>query len=117
MKIRYGTTRTVLLIGSLAIKIPSVTEWRLFLLGLLANMQEVKFSKTKWEELCPILFYLPLGFLVVMKRCESLTRQQFESFDIDDFREKPDHLITFVENKIDSFGILNGKIVAVDYGN
>jgi hypothetical protein len=117
MKICYGTTRIVFLIGKIAIKIPSITEYRLFLHGLLANMQEVTFSKTKWIELCPILFHIPFGFLVVMKRATPLTREQFETFNIDEFRENPDHLLTFVEAKMDSFGIVDGRIVAVDYGS
>jgi hypothetical protein len=110
---KQGATRNVFLIGRYAIKIPRLVEWRLFLNGLLANMQEVTFSETKWEEFCPVLFHFPLGFMVVMKRCDPLTRYQWDSFDVDAFREN----VMFVENKMDSFGILNGKIVAVDYGS
>lgn len=116
-RIAYGCTRTVLLIGSWVIKIPSVVEWRLFLYGLLANIQERRFSKTGWPELCPVLWALPGGWLIIMRRAEPLTREQFMTFDIDGFREKPGHLITGVENKMDSFGWIDGRIVAVDYGS
>ena len=116
MKICYGTTRVVFLINQFAIKIPTIVEFRLFLCGLLANMQEVQFSKTKWEELCSVVFYLPFGLMVIMKRATPLTREQYDSFDIDEFREKPNYVVP-VENKMDSFGILDGKIVAVDYGS
>jgi hypothetical protein len=43
-------------------------SWKHFLYGLLANMQEAQFSKTSWPELCPVLWSLPGGFLVVMPR-------------------------------------------------
>jgi hypothetical protein len=36
-------------------------------------MQEVKFSKTKDIRLAKVVFYLPAGFLVVMKRAKPLT--------------------------------------------
>ena len=116
MKIYHGATRMVFLIGGYAFKLPSFKEWRLFLHGLLANMQEVVFSKTGWPELCPVLFHLPLGLLVVMPRCQPLTGEEFNKFDYDKFTIHDDYVLTYIENKPDSFGILNGKIVAVDYG-
>jgi len=116
MKISHGSTRTVLLTKKYAIKIPSFVEYKLFLQGLLANMQEVAFSKTGWPELCPVLFYIPFGIITVMPRCEPLTREQFDKLDYFMFTLRENYVLTFVEHKIDSFGILNGKIVAVDYG-
>ncbi len=112
MEIRHGTTRTVLLIGRWAFKIPSFVEWRLFLLGLLANMQERKFTTLGDPLLCPVIFQVPGGFLCVMPRCTPLTRHEYS-----------EHLVELknwplpVEHKLDSVGWLNGRIVAVDYGN
>jgi hypothetical protein len=80
-------------------------------------MQERTFSRTGWPELCPVLWSLPGGWLVVMQRAEPLTREEFMTFDIDGFREKPDYRIPGVENKMDSFGWIDGRIVAVDYGS
>lgn len=114
--IKYGSTRIVLLIGQYAIKVPTVVEWRLFLLGLLANLQEVKFSRTQWPKLCPVVFSVPLGILLVMRRATPLSRQEFDDFDFDAFVETDEYVVP-VENKLDSFGWLNGRIVAVDYGN
>lgn len=116
MKICRGATRTVLLVGKYAIKMPSFVEYRLFLHGLLANMQEVSFSKTGWPELCPVYFYIPFGIMTVMPKCEPLTKEQFDNFDYDKFTIHDDYVLTYIEHKIDSFGILNNKIVAVDYG-
>jgi len=112
MKIKRGTTRTVFLINRYAIKIPTTVDWPLFLSGLLANMQEATFSTMKSDKLCPVIFSFPGGFFNVMPRCQSVTLAEYAK-----------HLVELenwpvpVENKLDSVGWLNGKIVAVDYGN
>lgn len=115
MKVCYGSSRTVVLVGNLAIKFPRWDIWRNFLWGLLNNMQETSFSKMNKPELCPVLFSLPGGFLVVMRRAVALDTQQWEGLDVDRWRKREDYTIP-VEDKWDSFGFLNGRIVAVDYG-
>jgi len=114
--IKRGATRTVILIGKYAIKTPSIFAWRLFLLGLLANMQEAIFSKTGWPELCPVLFSFPGGFLVVMRRARPISRTHYESISYEQLVAK-DHYRVPAENKPDSWGVLDGRIVAVDYGS
>ena len=116
LSIAWGSTRIVILVWKWAIKVPSFVEWRLFLLGLLANMQESKFSKTGWAELCPVVFSLYGGFLIVMLRADPLSRDQFNEIDFDKWVDRGDYRIP-VENKLDSFGFLENKLVAVDYGN
>lgn len=111
-----GTTRNVLLIGRWAVKVPSITEWRLFLLGLLANMQEARFSRCGWQELCPVVFSIPSGLLIVMHRAEPITRDEFFAIDVELWRDRGEYIIP-VEAKLDSFGRLNGRVVAVDYGS
>ncbi len=115
-RILYGSTRVVYLIGAYAFKFPTLVEWRLFLNGLLANMQERLWAKTGWSELCPIVWSIPGGWLVVMKRTESLTREQYENFDVVSFLNKEEYIIP-TEDKQDSFGWYKGKIVSIDYGN
>lgn len=115
MKRAFGTHRTTYLIGRWAIKVPVFVEWRLFLHGLLANMQERNFSKTGWPELCPVIFSVPGGWFLVMRKAEALTRDEFFNLDYKAFVEKPDYVVP-VEDKPDSFGKINGQIVAVDYG-
>lgn len=118
-RLAYGTTRAVLLVGGVAVKFPAMREWRLFLLGLLANMQERQFSRTGWPELCPVLFSLPGGWLVVMKRAQVLTEAEWLAIsdaEMRDFTNKADYCLP-VELKSDSFGWLDGNLVAVDYGN
>lgn len=114
---KYGVTREVFITTNYAFKLPKFSYgWKSFLQGLLANMQEVSFSKTNWPELCPIVFYIPGGWLVVMKKVEPLTDYEWENFNVVEFCNKEDYVVP-AEYKQDSFGKLNGSIVAVDYGN
>lgn len=121
-RLEYGVTRRVLLVGPWALKVPAVTEWRLFLLGLLANMQETLWSKTGWPELCPVLWSVPGGFLVVMRRARILTEDEFLALDMESWVDRGDYIVP-AEIKSDSFGYLdeadfvNCQLVAVDYGN
>lgn len=117
---KFGTHRTVYLIGSWAIKLPVFVEWRLFLHGLLANMQERKFGQMDWPELCPVIFGMPGGWFIVMRRADPVSFEMFmEIFptqaDFDNWTDKADYKVP-VELKPDSFGLLDGKVVAVDYG-
>jgi hypothetical protein len=136
---RAGVTREVFLIGRYAIKIPKlVYGWKMFLNGLLANMQEREFAAEGWPELCPIVFSLPGGWLVVMRRARVMTDEEFAAFDFrafvtrdDDYAAynldawggnarnggEPEALVVPVEAKADSFGWLDGRVVAIDYGN
>jgi hypothetical protein len=92
-------------------------KWRLFLCGLLANQQEWRFwSRGGYPELCPIKFYIPLGLLVVMPRVREMTDAEFDEFDIKAFVDKEDYCLP-IEQKPNSLGYLNGRVVAIDYGN
>ena len=115
-RIAYGCTRTVFLIGRWAFKFPSIFEWQLFLLGLLANMQERTFSCTGWPELCPVIWSIPGGWLVIMRRAREMTCEEWGDFDAEKWCNHDDYIIP-AEPKEDSFGWLDGRIVAVDYGN
>lgn len=114
---RTGCTRTVFLTRGLAIKVPNLfCGWKLFLTGLLCNMQEVQFGKTGWEGLCPVCWSLPGGFMLVMPRVRVMTKQEFEGFDFEGFVERADYAIP-AEAKASSFGFLDGRVVAIDYGS
>lgn len=114
---RDGCTRIVVLTKRFAFKLPNfLGGWSMFLRGLLANMQESGWSRVKFEGFCPVIFSLRGGFLVVMKKARVLTWEEFCDFDYESFRERHSYEIP-AENKRDSFGWLDGKIVAIDYGN
>ena len=110
--VRSGVTRTVLLLGRWAVKLPCLHfGWRNFLQGLLANIQEREFGAAGWPELCPIVFSVPGGWLLVMPRARPMTAEEFGMLKLDAFTRVP------VEAKPNSFGWLDGRIVAIDYGN
>lgn len=114
---RQGITREVLLTRRYAIKIPKlIYGWHKFLCGLLANMQERQFADANLPGLCPVVFSLPGGWILVMRRAEPLTDEEWRAFDARSFCERPDCTVP-AEFKRDSFGVLDGRIVAVDYGN
>ena len=114
-----GATRLVILTKRYAIKLPRIwwrspDRWQMFLYGLLANMQERKFARTGWPELCPVVWSTPGGWCVVMRRAEplaeDLTEEQYTAF------VEHDEYYVPAEHKTDSFGILDGRLVAIDYG-
>lgn len=113
-----GATRAVFLIGRWALKVPRWTKWNLFLHGLLANMQEVLWARSRVaSELAPVIWAVPGGFFVLARRARPLTDAEWDAFDYEAFHDRQDlDCILPVEDKRDSFGVLDGRIVAVDYG-
>ena len=109
-----GATRCVLLTERWAIKFPRLCEWRLFLSGLLANLQEREWGKASLEGLCPVLFSLPGGWLVVMPKC-SPVGVEWSDVEWDRWQIRDGYRIP-CERKMDSLGILGGEIVAIDFG-
>lgn len=114
MILKKGATRFVFVFSKWVIKVPYLTQFDNFLLGLLANRQEKLWNGVS-KKLCPVIFSFPLGFFLVMKRCELLSEWPHNDF-YENFINEPGLLLP-VEEKLDSFGILNGQIVAIDYGS
>lgn len=114
-EIKYGSTRTVLLTKNYAFKLPYLGRWKNFLWGLIANMQEVEFNTLEDERLAKVLFHLPAGFLVVMKRAKPL--KNYNKRKLAEFCAMHKGVILPTELKKDSFGYIDGKLVAIDYGN
>lgn len=114
---RTGCTRIVFLVGDFAIKVPNFMDgWKLFLNGLLANMQERVFGETKWPKLCPVLFSIAGGWMVVMRRVREMTSEEFLVFDSKSWADAGDYLVP-CEHKANSFGWLKGEVVCLDYGS
>lgn len=107
MKLVRGITRNVILTRRYAVKIPTFRSWKLFLHGLLANMQEREWWSTKDGRLCPVLWSIPGGWCVVMPRVQICDSEvNYEAFD-----GLP------VDPKPCNFGYFRGRIVLVDYGS
>lgn len=117
MNIIKGSTRWCFVLGDYAIKIPSLHSYTNFLNGLLANMNECKFSKCIdfSEKLCPVFFSIPFGFLVVMPLVRVLKKGELSNEYLINFCECNNGVLP-AEIKHDSFGYLKGKLVCIDYG-
>jgi hypothetical protein len=107
------------LVGPYALKLPRVRYgWRLFLLGLLGNMSEQRFGTAGLEGVCPVVFAIPGGFLIVQRRARLMTEAEFRMFDPFGFCNRSTYHIP-AEMKPDSFGWLNDRgrdvVVVVDY--
>lgn len=119
MTLKFGSSRRCILTKNYAFKIPRLSPYRSFLRGLLANLQEQSFWKyCHYDELCPIIFSLPLGFMNVMYKADELNENDFQLVDLflTNIRTK-EYVIPFESDKLSSLGKLNGKIVIVDYGD
>lgn len=116
---QQGCSRLVILTKRYAFKLPALINsanrlsWKSFLHGLLANMQEAQFGRSCCEGLCPVRFFIPGGFLVVMPRAVEITDEEFLAMDIEGFIDRGDYCLP-VEKKANSFGWLDGEIVAID---
>lgn len=115
--IKRGSSRIVIFIAGYAFKFPYFLRYENFLHGLIANMNERKFWKCKEmrKYLCPVRFFLPFGFLIVMPKCRTLSDEEFNQEELKKFCDREAYKIP-AEIKQDSFGYLNGRLVAVDYG-
>lgn len=116
--IKTGTTRLVIIAFNFVFKIPSPRSYKSFLLGLMCNIQEKEFSAIEEmrHKVCPVLFYFPLGLFIVMPKARVLIKGELSRSYLQNFCENDDYIIP-AEPKHDSFGYLNGNLVAIDYGS
>lgn len=115
--VKRGSTRTVLLIGKVVVKVPSTREWRLFLRGLLANMQErQRWNGTRDARLAQVLWADPLGFVLIMERVSPLPRG-FRKYHLNWLlgRGRFDGLP--MDPHLGNFGFRGRSLVLIDYGN
>lgn len=101
----HGQSRTVLLLGPWAVKLPCILGWRRFLWGLLSNLAERE--RAGMEGACPLLWAAPLGSVLVVARGEPVPPGV----------EIPPHVreLAGYDDKPCSYGIVEGRVVALDY--
>jgi hypothetical protein len=103
----------VILTRTRAYKFPNPSSWKSFLFGLLNNMNEVRRSGR--PGLCPVLWSIPGGWLVVMPRAWPISPFDWACMKhtalIAEIRTH-----THIELKPCSWGFYKGSLVAVDYG-
>lgn len=123
-QVKSGVTRSAVIIGAWVFKFPSLRSWKMFLQGLLGNMQEREWSGFS-PRLCPVKFALWGGFLNVMPYAQPLSDAEWATLDkvtFNQVRRGPDGTYLPVEHKRDSFGWLEDAegepvLTIVDYGN
>lgn len=114
---KSGSSRYVFFFCGFAFKIPSISSYKQFLWGLIANLNEIEFYQyLKSDKLCPIKFYLPLGICNIMPAIKTLSENEFKDFDPIKFCCLDNECKIPAESKADSFGWYKGKIVVIDYG-
>ena len=115
---RHGITRTVILTNRYAIKFPTMRYgWSKFLIGLLSNMDEVRFTcLADHFKLCPTLFNVPGGWMNVQPRCQPLTDDEWSTIEHLWEPGASNWCGISCDFKRDNFGTLNGVIVLLDYG-
>lgn len=120
MQVRIGTTRVVVLISRFAVKFPKIDlrhrkyGRRIFLKGLLANLEEKFWYKAycNSDKVTKVYFTSLFGFVQVSQRAEPLTKEEYDCENMESlFKGYP------LDNKIENFGKINGKIVLVDYAD
>lgn len=121
--IKTGITRTVILTKSYAIKFPFPRKgygWLNFVKGIIANINERDiWNLTKIEDcyfiqdakpfLCPIIWSSWGAWIIVMPRCVPLKNGT-------EYRVIPELRDICGDHKIDNYGLFNGNLVCLDYG-
>jgi hypothetical protein len=112
-----GTFRRVFRVGRFAVKLPRA---RRLGAGMRCNRWEreawtIWRPRLGWSSLCPVLFADPLGLLVVMPWAgDAATNEEVKALEERIGLECK--AFTDAEGKPSDYRVLNGKVVAVDYG-
>jgi hypothetical protein len=108
ISVSRGASRTVLLVGRWAVKVPRLRAgYKAFLCGMLSNMAERdRWRVARQPGLCPVLWSLPFGLCVVMPRVRLVDRTT-------DTTELAG--LTGYDHKASSYGYHRGELVAIDY--
>ena len=122
MSVKSGATRRVLKFTNFVVKLPSVRSYRLFLNGLLANLQEREFSKIGRNDLAKVFFCDVLGLFLVMERAEDVNYLGFTWEEVKDFVKRKyadDEMGEFMlsDNKAENWGYVKGILKKIDYGS
>jgi len=120
MKINKGSTRNVLVFRRFVVKIPTLKEYRLFLNGILANLQEKEWSGHH-PDLAKVIFCTRFGLFLVMEKAEVVSNntnwQSFQTMIKEKYKD--DDLKEFItsDTKPSNWGYVKNHLVKIDYGN
>ena len=120
MKFNHGSTRNVFIFKHFVIKVPTIQEYRLFLNGLLANLQEKQWSGHH-PDLAKVIFCTKSGLFLIMEKANVIsTAVDTASFQAMIERHyQNDDLRAFMisDAKPSNWGYIGVHLVKIDYGN
>ena len=116
-RLRFGTTRIVFILGSLALKLPRSRR------GCRSNAHEARIyreaSDANRSLLCPVVAVVPFGLLLIMQAAEPISdaeyHQLIERDAIPEWDYEPSTFGAPFEYKAADWGRIGGRLVAVDY--
>lgn len=117
---RTGITRTVWVFRYFVVKFPNWRySWHHFLKGVLANIKENQTWKfTKNELLCPVMWCSWGGWVLIMKRADVKSFENYVRALPDNSEETYKKWIDAGfggDDKCDNYGYIKGKLVKIDY--
>lgn len=124
MNIKLGATRKVFIFNNIVIKTPNMKEYRLFINGILSNLQEKEFSKIGRKDLAKVIFCDKLGLFLIMKKLNEVDVNinwiEFRNKLEEIYQNEDDNMKQFMlsDMKPSNWGYdENGMLVKIDYGN
>jgi hypothetical protein len=129
MLIKRGATRIVFIFRKFVIKVPNFTySYRNFIRGILSNIDEDrtwrwnsgKYENGKSHLLCPVIFSLWGGWLLIMARADVLkwsgdVRALPHTDNPNDVYKEWIEAGLGGDDKADNYGYYKGRLVKVDY--
>jgi hypothetical protein len=120
MNIKSGATRKVFVFRKFVVKVPNI-QYRLFLYGILANLQERLWSG-QHPDLARVLWCDPLGLVLFMEKAEIVKNNDHDGgalFKQLEAKYADDELREFLlsDCKSGNWGYIGDRLVKVDYGN
>lgn len=123
-RMRYGSTRIVFVFDKFVIKVPYYKNWKRFLKGLIANLNEAMLSSSYPDSryLVPVTWSAPGGWLLVMPNVRDCAEPLVAAFMVDLFRgdntedQEADEVKRYCEYIVDNYGMYKGKPMCRDYG-
>ena len=122
MNIKLGSTRRVFVFRNFVIKIPNTQEYKLFLNGILSNLQEKLFSKMNRLDLAKVKYCDRFGLILIMEKAKEFDYNNLNWLEFKNTLEekyKNDDMKEFMlsDAKPTNWGIINGELVKIDYGS
>lgn len=121
MRILNGVTRIVIVLNKIVIKIPNFRNYKNFLNGILANLQEKEFSNIH-DDLAKVKYCNCLGLFLIMEKVEAvdpknIEYKEFKGRIVEKYKNDPLSEFMLSDCKPENWGYKENKLVKLDYGD